>query len=362
MFCLHAQKRRVIALIPARNEAESISTTIQTVKDQTEKTEKIIVVANNCNDNTSEIAKTCGATVIDMPDNKYMKAGALNYALEKIIPNLNDEDCILVMDADTSLSSDLIEKCLAVFDESSTVGAVGSIFTGKPSDTLLGKLQLMEYWRYKRQIHRNGNKAFVLSGTASLFLVKTLKAVKAGRENGTLPHSSSSYYDTMGRTEDNEITLAILMLGYDCPTADTLSITDVMDRPNKLINQRERWYNGALVNLKAYGLKLPWYLKWIYWKQQVGLFVSLLAFLTLCLLLIASSLISGGIAVTWFWAIPICLLAIERTKTVWNLGWEARFIAATIIPELVYSLFLLLVFGLALKNFVVGRRGQWHST
>lgn len=354
--------RKVVVLIPSRNEADSIGSTIQTVKDQTYKTDEIIVVANNCTDNTAEVAKKCGVSVMEMPDNKHMKAGALNYALEKIVPDLDDDDCILIMDADTSLTNDLIEKCLVVLDEDPIAGAVGSIFTGRTSSSLLGRLQLMEFWRYRRQIHRNGDKAFVLSGTASLFLVGTLRAVKARRQDGSLPFSSGSYYDVLGRTEDNEITLAILKLGYKCPTANAFSVTDVMESPIKLINQRERWYNGALVNLKAYGTDLPWFMKWVYWKQQLGLLISLLAFFALMTLIVVSFAIVGGITVTWFWLLPILLLAIERTKTVWSLGWKARFIAALVIPEQIYNMLLLLVFGLALKNFAFSRQGQWHST
>ncbi len=353
--------KKVIALIPARNEAESILGTIESIRRQTMPVDKIIVIANNCTDETAEVSLKHGACVIEMLENKRMKAGALNYALEKIVPELNDDDYILIMDADTTLANNLIEKCIESFNKNPRAGAVSSIFTGRACKSLLGTLQVMEFWRYRRQIIRNGYRAFVLTGTASVFKVKALKDVKKGRLNGSLPNYSNSYYDVYGRTEDNEITLAILKLGYDCPVADVFSQTDVMEDINKLIKQRERWYNGALINLKSYGRSLPWYMRFVYWRQQIGLILSLIF-----LLMITSVFIIGFafnvLQVTSVWLIPLSILAIERTSTVWSLGWKPRIIAATIIIEQIYSVILILIFGLGLINFIVNKKGSWYTT
>jgi cellulose synthase/poly-beta-1,6-N-acetylglucosamine synthase-like glycosyltransferase len=352
---------KIIVLIPARNESESIKHTIKSIKEQTNTVDRIIVIANNCTDNTAEVSLKCGAEVIKMKNNKYMKAGALNYALEKVIPKLNDNDYILIMDADTTISKNLIKECVECFERNPNAGAISSIFIGRPCKSLLGNLQIMEFWRYRRQIVRNGYRAFVLTGTASLFRVKTLKDVKKARLNASLPNYSNSYYDTHGRTEDNEITLAILKLGYDCPAAKVFSQTDVMENLNKLVKQRERWYNGALINLKAYGKPLPWYMRWIYWKQQIGLLLSLIFFI-----MIISTIILGyflnSLQITKQWLIPVAILAIERTATVWPLGWKARIIALTVIIEQIYSIILLLIYGLGLFNFVFNKRGKWHTT
>lgn len=352
---------QVIAIIPARNEQHSIAMTLESIQKQTRPPDRVVVVANNCTDLTAVVARLYGAEVFEMQKNKHMKAGALNYALGKIIPTLRDRDCILVMDADTTLSSNLIEECILTLAKNEQAGAVSSIFTGRESKSLLGKLQLMEYWRYKRQIHRNGNRAFVLSGTASLFRARALRAVKEARNKGALPFGGGSYYDVTGRTEDNEITLALLELDFDCPVADVTSVTDVMETPAALYKQRERWYHGALVNLKSHKDFSQWYVKWVYWKQQTGLFFSLL-FIGMYMTVLALSPLFGGLSIDWRWLIPLVVLAAERSITVWELGWRARLIAITIIPEQLYSIYLLLIYGVALKNFAIGRSGQWHAT
>lgn len=354
--------RKIYVIIAARNEENCIAETLTSIHQQTYPVNKIFVVANNCTDDTAKIANQNGAIVFEMLKNPHMKAGALNYAIEKIIPQFKDTDCILIMDADTKLSVNLVEKCIEKFDENPKVGAVGSIFTGRPSQSLLGQLQLMEFWRYRRQIHRNGNIAFVLSGTASLFLVKTLKEVKKARNDGRLPYGGGNYYDICGLTEDNEITLAIKTLDYDCPTSNVFSETDVMDTLIKLKNQRIRWYQGAMVNLKAFGWSLPYHLRWTYWKQQIGLFTSLILFFLILTSLAINQFVLGGIILTWIWLIPLGILVIEQTITVWSLGWKARLIAISIIPEQIYNILLLLIYGIALKNFIISKKGQWQNT
>ncbi len=360
-MCEVYNKRKIIALIPARNEEKSIGNTIQSIREQTFEVDRIVVIANNCTDNTVNVSLKHGVEVIEMIENKHMKSGALNYALEKIIPKLKNNDYILIMDGDTTLSNNLIEKCIESFNENPKAGAVSSIFIGRPCHSLLETLQLMEFWRYRRQIIRNGNRAFVLTGTASIFKVKTLKDVKKARLNGTLPNYSNSYYDIYGRTEDNEITLAILKLGYDCPVADVFSKTDVMENTSKLIKQRERWYNGALINLKSYGLSLPWYIRWVYWKQQIGLILSFLLFIMIITTIIISYYFNL-FQITQLWLVPLVLLAIERTATIWSLGWKARIIALTVIIEQIYSMILILIFGLGLVNFLIDKKGKWHIT
>jgi cellulose synthase/poly-beta-1,6-N-acetylglucosamine synthase-like glycosyltransferase len=219
----------------------------------------------------------------------------------------------------------------------------------------------MEYWRYRRQISRNGYRAFVLTGTASIFRIKTLRDVKDGRINGSLPNYSNSYYDTYGRTEDNEITLAILKLGYDCPVANVFSQTDVMKKTSRLIRQRERWYNGALINLKSYGRSLPWYLRWTYWKQQIGLFLSLILLIMIVATIIIN-LFMNSLIITKLWLALLTILAIERTATIWPLGWKARIIALTVIPEQIYSILLISIYGLSIVNYLINKKGKWHTT
>jgi glycosyltransferase involved in cell wall biosynthesis len=94
----------ITVLIPAHNEAAGISDTLESLKSQTQPPDRVVVVADNCTDATGEIALALGAEVIRTVGNTDKKAGALNFALEGLLPGANPEDMILVQDADSQLS------------------------------------------------------------------------------------------------------------------------------------------------------------------------------------------------------------------------------------------------------------------
>ena len=62
-----------------------------------------MVVADNCTDRTEDVARAGGAEVFRTVDNTHKKAGALNQVLAGLLPGLDDDDLVLVMDADSLL-------------------------------------------------------------------------------------------------------------------------------------------------------------------------------------------------------------------------------------------------------------------
>ena len=54
------------------------------------------------------------ATVRTTSGNTHKKAGALNYALERVLPQLQDDDAVLVQDADSVLDPDFVAVAVAV--------------------------------------------------------------------------------------------------------------------------------------------------------------------------------------------------------------------------------------------------------
>ncbi|MGH3320992.1 MAG: glycosyltransferase [Streptosporangiaceae bacterium] len=77
----HALARpSTVALIPAYNEADKIRGSVLALQDQSTPPTEIIVVANNCTDDTAVIARDAGAVIVELRDNPDKKAGALNHA------------------------------------------------------------------------------------------------------------------------------------------------------------------------------------------------------------------------------------------------------------------------------------------
>jgi cellulose synthase/poly-beta-1,6-N-acetylglucosamine synthase-like glycosyltransferase len=351
----------VAVLIPAHNEAEVITEAINSLWHQQRIPQRVVVVADNCTDATAELAVAAGAEVFGTAGNVHKKAGALNQALEQLMPDLADDDAVLIMDADTTVSAEFIDSALNVLSTDPQAGGVSSVFVGRETGTIIGELQRMEFYRYRREIRRFGNQAFVMSGTASLFRVGALRAVRAARNGQILPEGDG-YYDVYSLTEDNELTFALKTLDYSCPAPGAISVTDVMETSANLYRQRHRWYLGALRNLQNYGLRMPPHLRWIYWSQQLGLAVSVLSILLMATMLTLSFVLRLGWELTPIWMVPTAILLVERLATVWAMGWKQRIIAALLIPEMVYALVLIATFASAAKDFLLGRKGAWHPT
>ena len=351
---------RVVAIVPARNEAASIGATVQSILAQTTPPDEVLVVVNNTTDNTAEMAEAAGATALVLDHNKHKKAGALNYALDILEDTLNDMDAVLVMDADTTLDPTFIAQAVRVMGRDRRNGAVSSVFIGRDSSTLLGKMQQMEYFRYRRDIARNGDRAFVVSGTAALIRFGALRAIKAARLEGDKLPLGESFYDTHSLTEDNELTFALLTLGYECPAPGGTSTTDVMETLKSLWHQRHRWYLGALVNIWHYGTKMPWYMRFVYWTQQLGLAFSVVAFSIITTAFTLSLFYPIGFS--WWTTGILVIHLVERTASVWKMGRGYRLIALSYIPELLYSVYLLLIYIKAAIDHMLRRRGTWHAT
>ncbi len=103
----------ITVLIPAHNEAAGIGATLNSLKSQSRRPDRVIVVADNCTDATEAIALAEGAEVLPTEGNTDKKAGALNFALDGLLPGAGPEDLILIQDADSQLAHDFVERAVA---------------------------------------------------------------------------------------------------------------------------------------------------------------------------------------------------------------------------------------------------------
>ena len=110
-------KARIVVLIPAHNEQDYIAETIRGVQAQSRPADRIIVVPNNCreDDTTAAVAAGLGAEVIELHGITGRKAGALNAALDIVLPQLDTDDLVVCMDADTTIHPDLLANAEAHF-------------------------------------------------------------------------------------------------------------------------------------------------------------------------------------------------------------------------------------------------------
>src|ERR1019366_2823090 len=101
---------QVTVLIPAHNEEASVAATIACVLAQERAPDRVLVICDNCTDDTEAIARKAGAETYVTVRNTHMKAGGLNQALSFMMPGMAENDLILVIDADTMISQNFISE------------------------------------------------------------------------------------------------------------------------------------------------------------------------------------------------------------------------------------------------------------
>jgi biofilm PGA synthesis N-glycosyltransferase PgaC len=344
-------------LIPAHNEESCLAATIASLRDQTRPPERIIVVADNCTDRTVDIARAAGVEVFETVANRHKKAGGLNQALVGVLPHQDDNDLVMVMDADTVLGPGFIEHAARLMTNDRALMAVGGLFYGTAGGGLLGQFQRNEYTRYARDLRRRRGMVFVLTGTASIFRPRALRTVAAARGR-LIPGMPGEYFDTVALTEDNEITLALKSLGalVIAPAPCTV-VTEVMTTWRTLWVQRLRWQRGALENLGAYGVRTQ---TWRYWLQQLGIGYGVIALGAYLGLMVVTALALDSMIWFPFWVGIGAIFAAERTLTVWRGGWRARLLAIAVLPELCYAFCLAAIWVKGVLDITGARAAVWH--
>ncbi|MEB3232223.1 MAG: glycosyltransferase family 2 protein [Leptolyngbyaceae bacterium] len=90
---------KTAVLIPAHNEAAIIQDTLTDLNRNRSGHEQVVVVADNCADDTAEIARSCGVTVLERQDGeKRGKGYALDFGLGYLAADA--PEVVIVVDAD----------------------------------------------------------------------------------------------------------------------------------------------------------------------------------------------------------------------------------------------------------------------
>src|SRR4051812_25920841 len=100
--------RRFRIIVPAHNESAGIADTVRSLLaiDYPKSLFDVLVVADNCQDDTAEQARSAGAQVLERKHDELRGKGyALHYAFERLPA---DVDAVVVVDADTLVSNNLL--------------------------------------------------------------------------------------------------------------------------------------------------------------------------------------------------------------------------------------------------------------
>jgi poly-beta-1,6-N-acetyl-D-glucosamine synthase len=368
-----ATRTRILVVVPAHNEERDLEHCIETILAQTRPADRIAVVLDNCTDGTEKVANTIrdrlehddrlpDLEVYETHDNAGKKAGALNQILlRQLLPHLDDEDMVLVLDADGWLFPDFLETAEAKLARHRDAGAVCGSYYGPPDRRgLIHLLQRNEYARFARITNRQKQRAYVLSGVSSMYRVATLRAVYKGRTSGKLPGVPGDLWNVTAATEDIEMTHAAKSLGYRPMAPAHCQIhTDTMPTWEKLKHQRIRWQRGMLDSLGSYGIRK---MSWNYYRKLLTLYLSSLIPLLWVFCVIASYALFGGVHWLTWWLLVIPLMIGERVITVRREGMKAMLLAVSLLPEVAYETWRSYLYWIALFNWIRKTERVWHPT
>lgn len=94
-----AGNMKIAVLIPAHNEASGIADTLYSIRSQLRPGDRMLVVADNCNDDTAKIARKSGAEVIERRDiERRGKGFALDFGIRYLAKS--PPDVVVIIDAD----------------------------------------------------------------------------------------------------------------------------------------------------------------------------------------------------------------------------------------------------------------------
>jgi len=329
-------------ILPAHNEAHRLPACLAGLHAQTRPPDRIVVLADNCTDNTADVAAGQGADVFVPQNNRLAKAGAINQWLAANLDSMGGGDWLMVVDADGVLDPDFIENAIRWWKRG--YAAVGGVFRAESTGTFVGWCQANEYERYRYLLRRSRGRTLVLTGTATLFTAGLAREILDGRRTGRIPSSGVTperVYAHTTLTEDLELTLAIKALGHRVIAPIECSLTtEAMPTWGKLAAQRYRWKLGALETAWLYN---PHYRhSFVFHRLQVwnllGIFATLVYLAT-----VVWAVWTDQFRLFPIWVAVTGIYMVERAITVSGRGVRAAAGAALILPEMLFDIVLQLV-------------------
>lgn len=101
---------RFVVLVPAHNEAPNIGATLDSLNELDYPAMSIVVIADNCTDDTVGAARRYGVTVLERDDlERRGKGPALHWAIPRVLAD-PDVDVVVIVDADTVVERSLLSR------------------------------------------------------------------------------------------------------------------------------------------------------------------------------------------------------------------------------------------------------------
>ena len=342
---------RVVILMPAHNEAAIIAETVKAVLPALPANSTLLIVADNCTDETAQIARESGATVIERTDpGQRGKGYALAFGkqhLEQAPP-----DCVIILDADCLPGQQALNQLAqAAVKLNRPVQANYQFVSPKAASPLV---QISNFAFFVKNLIRQRGMARI-GGTALL--------TGAGMAF-PWPQFAQAAVATDAIVEDLAMGVGLLRSGHAPLFLETATITSAAASAEGTMGQRRRWEHGYMDTMRRQALPLIFtglktgsrpvfwtglhllvpplallmFLAGLHWAllglctvlgRGVGPFITLGVLLLLCVALLSLAWAAGGrrhlsvaaalrLPLYMIWKIPIYLGVLIARQVEWN--------------------------------------------
>ncbi len=240
---IEEKEHRFMTIIPAHNEATVVGNLVESLKNQNYPKElyDIYVIADNCTDNTAEVARKAGAIVYERFDEeKKTKGFALQWFLDQKIKEDAPYDAFCIFDADNIADVNFLKAMNKKLCQGENV-VQGYRDIKNPTDNWITAGYAIFYWTMNRFYHLaryNLGLSPLLNGTG--FMVRFDIVKPTG-------------WDTKTLTEDIEFSLKNIIEGRKLGWAtDAICYDEQPTGFKQSWSQRTRWTVGHIQCMKEY--------------------------------------------------------------------------------------------------------------
>ena len=346
---------RVAVLVPAHDEAIGIAGTLDNIKAQLEPGDRLMVVADNCSDDTADIAAARGAEVsVRFDTTRIGKGYALDWGLRQL--EKNPPDIVIVVDADCRLAPLAIDRLASTCEQTKRPVQALYLMTA-PAGSRINH-QVAEFaWRVKNMARPLGLSALgfpcQLMGTGMAFPWAIIRSVDLG--SGQI-------------VEDLKLGLDLARTGCSpsfCPEALVTSSFPNSEQGAKI--QRQRWEHGQIGLICTTAIPL---LREAIITRNFGLLVLvfdlLVPPLSLFVLALTASVLASAV-LAFFGQRPLSFIVAISSLTVFGLSATLAWIAygRSALPLKSVALipcYLSSKIGQYASAIAKGRTSQWVRT
>jgi cellulose synthase/poly-beta-1,6-N-acetylglucosamine synthase-like glycosyltransferase len=346
-----APRPTVAILVPAHNEENGIERTLRSLLPELGDDDHLVVVADNCTDETATVAAACGADVCSRHDlARQGKGYALDYGIRYLSGNA--PQVVIVIDADCVVTPGIVDVLAKEAWSTRRPVQALDLMIAPPGASLLARIAMFA-WTVKNHVRPSGYKRLglpcQLMGTGMAFPWQLIKA--ASLASGEL-------------VEDMKLGMDLTERGSAPIFCPQVAVSSYFPESNSsLKSQRYRWEHGHLgIAFRGAPLSMLRALRTCNWPLCALVLDAMVPPLTLLILATTLALLAAAVLYHVYGVLNLLVMAVflfalmtsALTISWWRFGRE-QLSCWDIIRSIIYVFWKIPVY----VHFVIGQRVKW---